>query len=94
MACSTLVDDYLQGRMSEWLVFCGTVSTSWQRLKDMGAEGATFGPVIRWKRKKSPGERAAFLVFFLPCYVLDEGAPTPQQIFLHNNSYSRTLLSP
>ena len=34
------------------------VSTSWQLLEDMGAEGATFGPVIRvgGRGKKSPGE--------------------------------------
>ena len=64
MACSTLVDDYLQGRMSEWLVFCGTVSTSWQRLKDMGAEGATFGLVIRWKRKKVARWEGCVPVFF------------------------------
>ena len=39
------------------------VSTSWQLLEDMGAEGATFGPVIRvgGRGKKSPGGRAAFV---------------------------------
>ena len=60
MACSTLVDDSPKGRVSEWFIFCGM---SWQPLEDMGAEGATFGPVIRvgGRGKKSPGGRAAFL---------------------------------
>ena len=69
---------YPQGRVSEWLVrlwwmisrgvgclnrLFSVVSTSWQLLEDMGAEGATFGLVVHvgGRRKKSPGGRAAFL---------------------------------
>ena len=66
MACATLVDDYPQGRVSEWLVFCGKYQLATFRiaLEDMGAEGAAFDPVTRisvgGREKKSPGGRAAF----------------------------------
>ena len=60
------------GRVSEWLVrkverlngLFSVVSTSWQPLEDMGAEGANLGPVIHvgGRGKKSPGGRAAFVL--------------------------------
>ena len=69
---ATLVGDYPQGRVFEfflqlwWMItrrveclngLFSVVSTSWQLLEDMEAEGATFGPVwacypCRWKREK------------------------------------------
>ena len=68
---ATLVGDYPQGREC-WMItrrveclngLFSVVSTSWQLLEHMEAEGATFGTAVRvgGRGKKSPGRRAAFL---------------------------------
>ena len=64
------------GRVSEWLLrlwwmitrraecpFC-VVSSSWQPFEDMGAEGATFGPVIRVGGRGTKGRQVGGLRSF------------------------------
>ena len=51
------------------------VSTIWQRWEDMGAEGGTFGPVIRvgGRGKKSPGWNSVAFGLDFPLVRLGRG---------------------